>query len=406
MATAGKWGPADRGKRMFRIDVPENRLVRLKERRFTDLNLRERDHLQEWLVRMPDALGEELLIVQKEFDGFADTRERLDLLALDKDGRLVVVENKLDDSGRDVVWQALKYVAYCSSLKKAEIVEVYQKYLDRWSEGADAVANLCDFLDVEDLDEAVLNAGNEQRLVLIAANFRKEVTTTVLWLIGHGVRAQCFRVVPYSFGEELFIDLRQIIPTPEAEDYMIGMAAKDSEEKSVQGAQRRSDGLRQAFWTKVLEELRTRNVARFENISPSKDHYVTCAAGVAGCHFSLIFLRTQARVELNFQRSDAAENKWLFDRLESRKRELEDRFGYELRWRRMDERKASRINYSYPFDSHDEENWPEMVEWMCNHIIGLVETFSEPLVRLNRELKPRIGTLPDRRYVAAPVPED
>ena len=175
---------------------------------------------------MPDALGEDLLIVQKEFDGFADTRERLDLLALDKEGRLVVIENKLDDSGRDVVWQVLKYVAYCSGLTKAEIIEIYQKYLDRWFEGANAVTNLCEFLDVEELDDMVLNAGNEQRLLLIAANFRKEVTATVLWLLGHGVRAQCFRVVPYSFGEEIFLNLQQIIPTPEAADYMIGMAAR------------------------------------------------------------------------------------------------------------------------------------------------------------------------------------
>lgn len=42
--------------------------------------------------------------MQKEFDGFSDTRERSDLLALDKDGDLVVIENKLDDSGNDVTW--------------------------------------------------------------------------------------------------------------------------------------------------------------------------------------------------------------------------------------------------------------------------------------------------------------
>ncbi len=287
-------------------------------------------------------------------------------------------------------------MAYCSSLKKAEIVEVYQKYLDRWSEDADAVANLCDFLDVEDLDE----------VVLIAANFRKEVTTTVLWLIGHGVRAQCFRVVPYSFGEELFIDLRQIIPTPEAADYMIGMAAKDSEEKSVEGAQRHSHRLRQAFWTGVLEELRTRNVAQFDNVSPSTDYYVNLAAGVAGCHFALIFLRTQARVELNLQRSDATENKWLFDQLKRQKHELEGRFGNELRWRRMDERKASRINYSCSFDSYDEKNWPRMTEWMCEHIVRLVETFSEPLNHLNLELKTRIGTSPDEGDATASASED
>ena len=113
---------------MFKVNLSENRLVRLEERRFSDLKLHERDHLQEWLVQTPEALGEDLLIIQKEFDGFEHTRERLDVLALDKEGRLVVVENKLDDSGRDVVWQVLKYAAYCSSLKKAEIVDIYQKY--------------------------------------------------------------------------------------------------------------------------------------------------------------------------------------------------------------------------------------------------------------------------------------
>ena len=106
---------------------------------FSDLKLQERPHLQEWLVQTPEALGEDLLVIQKEFDGFADTRERLDLLMLDKEGRLVIIENKLDDSGRDVVWQALKYVAYCSSLKKAEIMEIYQRYLDRWCNGQNAV---------------------------------------------------------------------------------------------------------------------------------------------------------------------------------------------------------------------------------------------------------------------------
>lgn len=387
MVGAGELVAKNKGRRMFRVDISENRLVRLKERRFADLNVREREHLQEWLVRLPDALGEELLIVQKEFDGFADTRERLDLLALDKEGRLVVVENKLDDSGRDVVWQALKYVAYCSSLKKAEIVEIYQSYLDRWSDGANAVTNLCDFLNVEELDDVVLNAGNEQRLVLIAANFRKEVTATVLWLLGHGVRAQCFRVVPYSFGDELFIDLRQIIPTPEAADYMIGMAAKDSEAQSVEGARKRSDKLRHEFWTKALEELRVRNVSRFENISPSTDHWLSCATGVSGCAYNLIFLKNEARVELSLQRGIQEENKWVFDRLEEGKHEVESRFGGELRWQRLDERKSSKISHSQPFDGFDAEIWPEMIAWLCRHIVKLDEAFSEPLGRLNQELK-------------------
>ncbi len=93
---------------MFQINRADNRLTKIEEKTFSELQFREREHLQEWLARMPEALGEELLIIQKEFDGFDDTRERLDLLALDKSGQLVVIENKLDDTGRDVVWQALK----------------------------------------------------------------------------------------------------------------------------------------------------------------------------------------------------------------------------------------------------------------------------------------------------------
>lgn len=376
---------------MFKVNLSDNRLVRLEERRFGDLNLHERPHLQEWLVRTPEALGEDLLIIQKEFDGFADTRERLDVLALDKEGRLVVVENKLDDSGRDVVWQALKYVAYCSSLKKSEIVEIYQGYLDRWFNGESSVANLCEFLEVEDLNDTVLNAGNEQRLILVAANFRKEVTSTMLWLIDHGVRAQCFRAVPYSIGEDLLIDLQQIIPTPEAADYMIGMAAKESEEKSVQGAQKRRNELRRAFWTRTLEELRRRGVAGYGSNGPSTKHYLTSATGVSGCVYNLIFLQGAARVQLILRRSDAGETKWIFDWLERKKKEIEGRFGAELHWQRLDGKKMSRISYAHAFDGYGDETWPERIEWLCKHIVKLEEAFTEPLTSLNQRLKSQGG---------------
>ena len=391
---------------MFQVNRVDNQLVRLEEKKLADSGVYEREHLQEWLAQMPEALGEELLIIQKEFDGFADTNERLDLLALDKEGQLVIIENKLDDSGRDVVWQALKYVAYCSTLTKAQIVEIYQKYLDRWSAGTSAVTNLCEFFNVEELDDVVLNTGNKQRLVLIAAHFRKEVTATVLWLLGHNVRAQCFRVVPYSFGEELFIDVQLIIPTPEAEDFMIGMVAKDSDEKSAQGAQRRSHTRRQTFWTKALEELRAHKVSRFEHISPSKDHWLSCATGVSGCTYALIFLRHEARVELNLQRPDPAENKWLFDQLEQEKEALEHQFRDKLQWLRLDEKKASRICFSHPFEGLNDDIWPEMIEWLCDHIVRLDEALSEPLSGLNKQLKSASDTLVSEQHALGSAATD
>ncbi len=71
---------------MFVIDKTTNRIEKVKEKSFSELGFKEREHLQEWIVNNPQSLEEKeerkLLIIQKEFDGFDDTREKLDLLAL------------------------------------------------------------------------------------------------------------------------------------------------------------------------------------------------------------------------------------------------------------------------------------------------------------------------------------
>lgn len=364
---------------MFQVDRSQNRLRRLEQRRFGELNLREREHLQEWLAHQPDALGEELLILQKEFDGFADTRERLDLLALDKDGQLVVIENKLDDSGRDVTWQALKYTAYVSSLTKAQIIDIFQQYLDRHAGGGNAARLICEFLEVEELDEVVLNPGHRQRLIFIAANFRKEVTSTVLWLREHQIDARCFKVTPYAFGDELLLDIQPVIPTPEAADFMIGMAEKESEEKSAQGAKRRSHMLRMEFWPIALEALRTRNVTRFDSVSPTKDNWIQCGSGTSGAVFAAVFSQKEARTELVLNSPDKKRNKQIFDLLMAKRSEIEDSFGGELCWSRMDEKKACKILSAEPFEGFNRDVWPEMADWISDNMNRLQRAFEVPL---------------------------
>jgi hypothetical protein len=383
---------------MFRIDRTANRLFKLESVSFSALGLRERDHLQEWLATTPDALcgpmgeGEDgLLIIQKEFDGFDGTRERLDLLALDRSGQLVVIENKRDDSGRDVVWQALKYAAYCSSLKKAEIVGIFQQYLDKQGREDDAAATLCEFLGQDSLDEVVLNDGTNQRVVFIAAHFRREVTATVLWLREHQIDARCIKVVPYTFGEELFIDLQQVIPTPEAADYMIRMAEKDSEEKTAKGAQIWSHRMRHAFWEQTLEALRLAGQERWQNISPSRDHWLVSRLDVRGCNIVLIFLRHEVRVEFQMNRPDPAENKWLFDQLADRKEEFGTAIGEDLEWRRLDDKKISMVVCRRPVQGYSRENWPDMIAWLVDHDRKMDATLSGPLRTLVTHLKPGGG---------------
>ena len=378
---------------MFRIDRTANRLSKLERTSFSDVGFREREHLQEWLASMPDALceamseGEDgLLIIQKEFDGFDGTRERLDLLALDRNGQLVVIENKLDDSGRDVVWQALKYAAYCSSLKKAEIVGIFQQYLDRQG-GGNAAGLICEFLGEDTLDEVVLNDGTNQRVVFIAANFRREVTATVLWLREHQIDARCVKVVPYRFGKEIFVDLQQVIPTPEAADYMIRMAQKESEERSASTAQGNRHKVRLEYWQHALEKLRADGSSRHQNVGPSKENWLGVGTGVSGCSYTLVLLKTEVRVELTIQRGSTVANKWIFDQLFLQREAIEQAFGETLNWHRNDDQKRCLINLSEPFDGFNPDNWPTMAQWMSERFGRLEAAFSGPLAKLNQRLK-------------------
>ncbi|WP_285260463.1 DUF4268 domain-containing protein [Halopseudomonas bauzanensis] len=381
---------------MFKIDPASNRINPLEVKRFSDLGFTERKHLQEWLENYPQALtqgdGDELLIIQKEFDGFDDTRERLDLLAIDKDGNLVIIENKLDDSGRDVVWQALKYASYCANLKKQQVVEIFQRYLNQkaqstGSEPDNAERVLLEFLQADDLQSVQLNTLKSQRLILVAAHYRKEVTNTVLWLSQFGVNCQCFKVTPYQAGTELFLNVEQIIPTPEASDFMIGMIAKEDEEKSASNEQRRSHGLRMAFWEQALEAFSQSSCRLFDNISPSRDHWLSAGSGLSGMPYSLIFGKSEVRVEFYMSRPQAETNQLVFDQLFAQKEQIEAAFGAELEWQPLPDRKACRIQYSRAVDGYNKDNWADMIKWLVEHMTRLEATLSAPLGVIRQNLK-------------------
>ncbi|AHK15534.1 DUF4268 domain-containing protein [Thalassolituus oleivorans] len=372
---------------MFKIDSTTNRITPLQARRFGDLNFTERNHLQEWLANMPEALGEELLIIQKEFDGFDDTRERLDLLALDKDGNLVIIENKLDDTGRDVVWQTLKYASYCSSLSKLQIIEIYQRYLNRFHQGGDASALMCEFLGVEDTEELKLNLGNSQRLMMVAANFRKEVTSTALWLLGYGIQVQCFKTTPFSDGEQLYLNVEQIIPTPEAKEFMIGMNAKEAEEKSTEVETKNRHHLRREFWSQTLDAFQESDCSLYSNVNSSTDHWLSAGSGVSGCPFTMIFSKREVRVELWIARPDTEINKAIFDTLAVNQSQLDSKFGAEMEWLRLDDKKSSRIQFSQPFDGFNTENWPAMITWLVDHMTRFEKTMRQPLADAWRQVR-------------------
>ena len=370
---------------MYTIDREKNRISKLEEKTFSELKFKEREHLQEWIANNPSALGEELLIIQKEFSGFSDTKERLDLLALDKLGNIVVIENKLDDSGKDVTWQTIKYASYCSSLTKQEIIKIYQEYLGH---NENAEEKISEFFDGKEIDELILNRGlNTQRLIMIAANFRKEVTSPVLWLLNYKIRIQCFKVTPYSLNDQLFLNVEQILPTKDTEEYSIGIANKVQEEIETQTVSQNSASIRLKFWEQFLNESNKVNNI-FANCSPSKDNWIGSGMGIGGITLYVVITKSYCRSEIYFNRGSQEENKKLFDFVYKMKDEIETEFGGVLEWQRMDDKVTSRIKSQLRGVSYFEPNdLKKMIKYLIDTSTRLRKAFKEPSKEVNRYLR-------------------
>lgn len=379
---------------VFILDRKANRLKAVETKKFKCSGLTEVKHLQEWIAHDPTVLGgEELLILQKEFAGFDETNERLDLLALDKTGRLVIIENKLDDSGRDVVWQALKYTSYCSSLTKPEIVEIFQRYLNssgnQSESGAviDAATQICEFLDVPNIDEVTLNHGNTQRIVMVAAHFRKEVTSTALWLLGKDVTIQCFKVTQHTLDDQIFITMDQIVPTPEAQKLMIAFNAKEADEKSTEVTRTKSESIRSLYWKQALDAFRSSKCNLYDNISSSEDHWLEAGSGLGGCPYVLHFLKDTLRVKVSIAKNSRDENEFIFDFLREKRDEIEKDFGDKLEWLNHERNISSYIQFVSKVDGFNEECWEEHVQWHLTHMIKLEKAFKAPLQEASEALK-------------------
>jgi hypothetical protein len=373
---------------MYKINRTENDVTELKAKKFGELKIREREHLQERIAKNPEMLGEELLIIQKEFDGFSETSERLDLLALDKDGNLIVIENKLDDSGRNVVWQALKYASYCSTLTDEQIIDIYGNYLKRFTDSDAALAkeNIMEFLNIESEDDLLLNK-YDQRIMFVANEYRKEVTSTVLWLLNHDIKLQCFRAVPYSLGEDVFLQMEQIIPLPETEEYMIEIKEKQKEvsEKSQKVA--KTESILSALWKAFQQDLKDNNIDFLDNVSVSSRFYTGFGRGAGYYGYSLG--SKTIRVELYLSKD---EDKKFIDGLIGFKSEIESKLD-NITWERLEGKKASRLKLELPRNQipqggfRDEINWPFYINWFRDSMNEFYEVVNPIWGKVQKEVR-------------------
>lgn len=225
------------------FELTHEELVECKPVTFAHLEIKEREGLQHVLRNHIEVFGSDLLVISEEYGDWEDARRRIDLLALDKQRRLVVIELKRTDTGGHMELQAIRYAAMVSAMTYGQVVGAHEAYLTKRGllDAEDAADRIQEFLELAQDEEAEIST--EVRIILVAGDFSREITSAVLWLNRFdGMDIRCFRLLPYEINGKNYIDIEQVIPLPQAVDYQVQVRRKDQQQQKA----RREGG---ADWT-------------------------------------------------------------------------------------------------------------------------------------------------------------
>jgi hypothetical protein len=167
-------------------------------------------------------VASDVLIIGEEFCEWEDSKRRIDLLGIDRSANLVVIELKRDDDGGHMELQAIRYAAMVSRMTFRRAVETYQQFLEKSGASCDAQSALVKWFRTSEppRDDTVLDV----RIVLVSADFKKELTTAVLWLREWELDIRCVKVKPHQDGDGIILEVQEIVPLPEAAEYQVSIS--------------------------------------------------------------------------------------------------------------------------------------------------------------------------------------
>jgi RecB family endonuclease NucS len=293
-------------------EITRDAITEIARTTFAEAGLSERMDLQRLLRERIEILSPDTLVIAEEFSDWDDSKRRIDLLGIDRDAKLVVIELKRTEDGGHMELQALRYAAMVSTMTFERAVAALARF--RGIDSDDAQAQILDFLGWDEPDPD--SFAQDVRIVLASAEFSKELTTAVIWLNRRNLDIRCVRLRPHRDGSRVLVDVAQVLPVPEAEDYQVRLREKESSERTVTSRP----------WTpqELLEELRNagadaRTAASFVEWVQSKGVLLRWRRGKerGSVRGLLVFGRATDRYSLFALRSDGILVMWI-DRLKGK----------------------------------------------------------------------------------------
>jgi hypothetical protein len=221
----------------------------------------------------------------------------------------------------------------------------------------------------------------EVRIILVSANFSSELTTSVLWLNKLDLDITCIRLKPYKKGDELLIDVTQIIPLPEASNYEVKVKEQEREGKKVRTAR---EEIFRKYWSQLIERSKPLTPL-IANRSTTSDHSLSAGIGRAGfsLNFALTEDRTRIECYIRVGKEGDEKSKAVFKTLHEQRQQIEAAFGEPLDWQELPDRIGCRICKDLNGGWHTPESeWPALQDRTLEMMMRLEKALKGPIQAL------------------------
>lgn len=378
---------------LFSIDSSGNEITKVPSKDHARLDIYERDDLEEWIIREPRLLDEELMIISSEYSMFEDTHDRLDILALDGDGNLVVAELKRDRADRTTDLQAIKYASYCSNLTAEKVQKDYRTFWNDRNGDEQLTPEEVGRIFANHLNEgseeevvtieegwADFDLDDEPRIILAAGRYGTEVTSPVMWLSQeYGMDISCVKIIAYEHEGKIILSSRQLVPPPEAEEYMTRRREKKKEQSEGYSDTKK---MYLTFWRKFRDFVRKNS--DFDCTTPKPRSHFPHRIGLAGTFVSSNFSKFNSakesfsigelRVELVLS-SGNEKREEIYRFLEDHRSEIEQQIDQDVQWSNPEGTQRKRIVVRRDAEVENRENWDEYQNWLLEYVKKFHDVF-------------------------------
>lgn len=179
-------------------------------------------------------LGEPLLVFGRQVI-IPDTKDRLDLLAVDSHGSITVIELKRGQLKDPVDIQSLRYASYLSKWGFQDFENIARNYFGKIGDPEfnfnELFESFCSESGVDDIPD--INV--DQRIIIVGSSVREKLGSVALWLRDHNVNIKLIEVQAYKDGQNLFIEPATIVLMPISRFASVGKSGTEGQPWSTDG---------------------------------------------------------------------------------------------------------------------------------------------------------------------------